>query len=105
MKLISSKKIYNEDEKKNPIKNSTSLTINYIRKKNSNNIELNERRKKRFISHIAKNSLNFMNENLGNSSPKRDKRNSRQSNNFLQEEISGYALLNYHLEVNDNMNL
>ena len=103
LKSISSKKIYNEDEKKNPIKNSTSLTINYIRKKNSNNIELNERRKTRFISHIAKNSLNFMNENLGNSSPKRGKRNSRQSNNFLQEEISGYALLNYHLEVNDNM--
>ena len=36
-------------------------------------------------------------------SPRRTKIYSKNFNHFFQEEISGYALLNYHLEVNDNL--
>ena len=83
----------------------SNLGQNEIQKKNSNTIKSIERKKKRLISHTIKNSTDFIYEgkNLKIISPKRQKVYSKNYKHFLQEEISGYALLNYHLEVNDNI--
>ena len=90
------------DKSKNPISIYKSLHLN---SKNSNNIEMKDRRKNRFVSHKSKVSTDFIYEskNLRISSPRRTKIYSKNYKNFFEEEISGYASLNYHLEVNDNV--
>ena len=64
---------------------------------------MKDRRKNRFVSHRSKVSTDFIYEskNLRIPSPRRTKIYSKNYKNFFEEEISGYASLNYHLEVND----
>jgi hypothetical protein len=62
-----------------------------------------ERKNKKFISHTTKKSNDFIHENRKSDSPKNEKLNSNNLKHFYKEEISGYDLLNFHLEVNDNL--
>ena len=94
------------DENSNP-KNciTVNLNKNLIDKKRSHNISNNERRQKKFGTHSIKNSTDFIfdGRNMRISSPRKTKIYSKNYKHFFQEEISGYASLNYHLEVNDNL--
>ena len=95
------------DENTSTKTNNIPLTFKRktIEKKPTCNFQYSERRKKRFVSHITKNSTDFIYESKNQRfvSPRRTKIYSKNFKNFYEEEISGYALLNYHLEVNDNI--
>ena len=86
--------------------NDKALGLNnkIIGKTNTVNLT-NELRKKRYIFHRNKKSTDFIYESKCQKliSPKRVKVYSKKFKNFYQEEISGYALLNYHLEINENI--
>ena len=60
---------------------------------------------KKYIFHRTKKSTDFIYESKCQKliSPKRTKVYSKKYKDFYQEEISGYALLNYHLEINENI--
>ena len=92
------------DNDKSKNSNTIYKTLN-LNSKNSINIEMKDRRKNRIFSHKSKVSTDFIYEskNLRISSPRRTKIYSKKYKNFFEEEISGYASLNYHLEVNDNV--
>lgn len=91
-----SKKEYKEDQTKN--------NFNFMKKMS---VQPVERRGKKFITHFTKKSHDFIYESKSKklNSPKKEKEklNSKNHKHFLKEEISGYDLLNYHLEVNDNI--
>ena len=114
LKFRASNQISKKDSKNEEFSENTSAKTNNIplifnrktiEKKATCNFQLSERRKKRFVSHITKNSTDFIYESKNQRfvSPKRAKIYSKNFKNFYEEEISGYALLNYHLEVNDNV--
>ena len=87
-------------------RNSSTLQFeqNFFFFFNTDLIDLNRRKLKLITNVSGTNSrISSIQLNKSHHSPKKDKIISKKFKHFFEEEISGYELLNYHLEVNENL--
>ena len=93
-----------QKEENNEQKNCITVNLNKDLLKKKKTIQI-ARKNKNLLSQTKKMSTDIIYEgrNLNIIQPKRTKIYSKNYKHFFEEEISGYDLLNYHLEVNDNV--
>ena len=105
-KMNLSKNQVNKNIPRYKLRNESSLQFqkNFFGK---NNIELSDLNRKiiKFPTNASRTNSRVSNVIHSNShnSPKKDNMISDKYKHFFEEEISGYELLNYHMEVNENL--